>query len=282
MEIKTVAIVGVGLLGGSLGAALQARRIARKVVGIGRRDASLRVAMQRGLIHEATTDPAAGVAEADLVVMCTPVGRFATLLEAIAPALRAGAVVTDVGSTKARVVEDARRILPNPRRFVGSHPIAGSERRGPEHADANLFEGGLCLITPAETTDPAAIEMVRRLWTAVGMRVRTIGPREHDAVLARTSHLPHLAAAAMVDLLSAEQEQFVGPGFLDTTRIAAGDVEMWADICEANAPAIAEALDQMIVRLTEVSNGLKQGQPQGVKQLLERAQTRRKAMNRPS
>jgi prephenate dehydrogenase len=278
-KIDTLAVLGVGLLGGSLAAALRARGLVGRVLGAGRRESSLKVAVDRGLIDEPTLDPAAAAGEADLVVLATPVGQFSDLLARIGAALRPDAVVTDVGSTKAQVVADAERLLPHPGRFVGSHPIAGSEKRGPAFAAPDLFEGALCLLTPTERTEADAVQLVRWLWMSLGMRVRQVGPAEHDAILARTSHLPHLAAAALVDVLTDSQATFIGPGFLDTTRIAAGDPGMWTDICRHNGPAIAAALDALIDRLTRMREGLQRGDADAVAELLARAQTRRRALD---
>lgn len=241
---RTVAIVGVGLLGGSLGLALRKRGLARRVVGIGRRQSVLDRAVALGAVDQGTLDLAAGVSDAELMVLATPVGAMADLARAAKGSLPKGSVVTDVGSTKARLTREIEEIAGDAFRYVGSHPMAGSEKRGVEEAAAGLFEGALCFVTPTARTDPRGLSLVTELWQAVGARVRIINPTDHDRLVAGASHLPHLVAAALVNATPSEALMCVGPGFRDTTRVASGDPRMWVDVCLQNRERILDALRQ--------------------------------------
>jgi prephenate dehydrogenase len=235
-------ILGVGLLGGSIALAVRAAIPDFKVVGFGHRPETLEKARQIGAIDRAETDPAAAVAGSDLVVLCTPVGTFEEILRKIAPALSPGCLVTDVGSTKRSVVKLAESILKKGTEFIGSHPIAGSEKRGVEFARTDLFRHGLCVITPTANTPPPAIDRARTLWKLLQMRVVELSPEEHDRVLADVSHLPHLLAAALVAMQEDEALDFCGQGFLDATRIAGGDAGLWRDILLDNADNLRAGL----------------------------------------
>ena len=242
LPFRTATIVGVGLLGGSLGLALRARGLARHVVGVGRRQSSLDRALALGAVDEATLDVCVGVAEAELVVLATPVGAMVELARAAADTLPRGAVMTDVGSTKAQLVRELEDVAGERFRYVGSHPMAGSEKRGVDEAVPGLFDGALCFVTPTPRTDPRALAAVTELWQALGTRVRHLDPVEHDRLLAFASHLPHLAAAALVNALPAEALACGGAGLRDTTRVASGDPRMWADVCLQNREMILDAL----------------------------------------
>ncbi|HUT32071.1 MAG TPA: prephenate dehydrogenase [Planctomycetota bacterium] len=242
LPFRSVAIVGVGLIGGSLGLALRQRQLARRVVGVGRRQASLDRAVAMGAIDEGTLDIRAGVAEAELVVLATPVGVMVELARAAADAVPRGALMTDVGSTKAQLVGALEQVTGGRLRYVGSHPMAGSEKRGVDEAAPGLFAGAVCFVTPTPRTDPLALAAVGELWQAVGARVRRLDPAEHDRLLALASHLPHLVAAALVNTLSPEALACAGPGFRDTTRVASGDPRLWADVCLQNRERLLDAL----------------------------------------
>jgi len=242
LPFRTVAIVGVGLLGGSLGLALRAQHLARRVVGVARRQATLDRAVALGAIDEGTLDVRAGVAEAELVVLATPVGAMVELARAAADAMPRGALLTDVGSTKAQLVRQLEEVAGSRLRYVGSHPMAGSEKRGVDEATAGLFDGALCFVTPTPRTDRRALAAVTELWQALGARVRRLDPAEHDRLLALASHLPHLAAAALVNALPPEALACGGAGLRDTTRVASGDPRLWADVSLQNRERILDAL----------------------------------------
>lgn len=242
LPFRNVAIVGVGLIGGSIGLALRRRGLARRVVGVGRRQASIDRALARGAVDEATLDIAAGVADADLTVLATPVGQMAALAEAARPALPRGSIVTDVGSTKAQLVRALEAVADGHFHYLGSHPMAGSEQRGVDRADPDLFQDALCFLTPTARTDPRVVEALTELWQHLGARVRLADPAEHDRQVALASHLPHLVAAALVNVTTHEAWGCVGAGFRDTTRVASGDPRLWADVCQHNRDRILDAL----------------------------------------
>lgn len=256
-KLRKIAVVGVGLLGGSIGLALRANGYQGHRVGIGRRSSSLRRALACEAVDETTRDPATGVRDAELVILCTPISRFEPLIEQMAPGLAAGCVVTDVGSTKAEVVRLADRLLPERVRFVGSHPMAGSEKTGVEYARADLFENALCIVTPSKQTPPATTRWVRRFWESIGGRSVVVDPDTHDKNLARVSHLPHAVATALVSLASRTSSiDLAGPGFADTTRIASGDPGMWTDVFRTNRTSMMRAIDQLVRELQRFRRNL--------------------------
>jgi cyclohexadieny/prephenate dehydrogenase len=252
MLFDQITIVGVGLIGGSVGLAAKARGAARHVVGIGRNPETLERAKSLGVIDEFTTDLAHGVRGADLVVVCSPVDLIAKHVLDAAPFAMPGAIFTDAGSTKANLVRDIDRGLPDHVRFVGAHPLAGSERQGAEHARADLFVGRVCVLTPSAKTDPAAVAHVHLFWQTLGMVVKPLTPEEHDLALATTSHLPHFVAALLAGQLPEQWRAFTATGFRDTTRIAAGDPGLWTAIARENALALAHTLDQFSARVAEL------------------------------
>ena len=256
-NLDRIAVVGVGLLGGSIGLALGAVGFTGTRVGVGRRSSSLRKALACEAVDEVTRDVAAGVAGAQLVVLCTPIGRLEALLREMADTLRPGTFVTDVASTKAEVVRVATRLLPKSVRFVGSHPMAGSEKTGVQFARADLFEHSLCLVTPQPKTPPATVRWIRRFWESIGGQTLVIPPRRHDELLARVSHLPHAVATALVRLSMRQSAiELAGPGFADTTRIASGNPAMWTDIFRTNRRAMIKVVDQLIGELTRLRGRL--------------------------
>ena len=241
-----VTIVGVGLIGGSIGLALRARKLAARVIGVGRSAASLAEAKRLGAVTETTTDLPAAAAAADIVVVTTGVASIPGLLDAVDRAVRPGTLLTDAGSTKASIVtawEKRRRSRRG--RFVGGHPLAGSHRRGPAAAAADLFTGRVTVVTPGKATPSADVEDVGAFWAALGATVFTMPPKEHDRLLAATSHAPHVLAAALAAATPPEARPLTAGGWRDTTRIAGGDPDLWADILLDNAPAVAKALSRI-------------------------------------
>jgi prephenate dehydrogenase len=284
MTSRRVAIIGVGLMGGSVGLALKDRGLADTVVGIGRRQSSLDRARQVGACDEVTTDVASGIAGAGIVVAACPVSLVVPLLEEAARNAEPGAILTDVASTKTHIVRALEsRLSDSAVHFVGGHPLAGSEKSGVQNAGASLYDGATVVLTPTETTDLKALKQLSELWEGLGATVRTLRPEEHDAILAQTSHLPHLVAAALVAALGSGAEEFVGPGFLDTTRVAGGDPELWRDIFLSNATEVARSLARFRTTLAALENGLA-ADPAELVELLRKAQEGRLALGgrRPS
>lgn len=278
---ETVAIVGVGLIGGSLGLALQARGLAKQVIGIGRRAETLRAARELGCITEISTDVARGVASARLIVLCTPVETIGGLVRLVAENCPEEAIITDVGSTKEQLVAEVEAALtPLTERvhFVGSHPMAGSEKTGAAHARADLFEGRACILTPTARSTPSAVAAVKAFWQQLGSHVFEMTPAAHDEAVASISHLPHVLASA---LAAATPEAFlplVSGGWLDTTRIAAGDPELWRQILSANRGHTLRALDQFGKVLEEFRAALAQDDADKILRLLESGKSRRDAL----
>jgi prephenate dehydrogenase len=244
---ERVAIVGVGLIGGSLGLALRERRLARSIVGIGRNQATLDRALARHAIGEAFTEVGPGVAGADLVVLCTPISRILHDLEALAPVLAPGAVITDVGSTKSEIAAAGDRCYPDGR-FVPGHPMAGSERSGVDAARAELFMEATWALTPTAQTDAEALSNVRSLAAAVGARVVRLTPAEHDEAVAVTSHLPHVLAYALAAVAgsraggSPHLYDLAAGSFTSGTRVAHSDPALWREIALSNRDALLSAL----------------------------------------
>jgi len=240
---EKTAIIGVGLLGGSLGLALKQRGLSRTVSGAGRRSESLDAALARGAIDTAHLDITEAIDAASLIVVCTPAAQVPAHLDTIRAA-GSSAIVTDVASTKARICAHAAATWPRPRQFVGSHPMAGSEKFGVEHADARLYTGCTVIVEQAEELAPRAFDAVCALWRALDANVVAMPPERHDAGVARTSHLPHVMAAAMAALAgrAGNVRPLIGNGFRDSTRIAASRPEIWRDICLTNREALIAAL----------------------------------------
>jgi prephenate dehydrogenase len=272
-----VAIVGPGLMGGSIGMGLRQKKLARLVVGIGRRRESLDLALQVGAVDQTTLDLKEGLENADLVILATPIGTYGDLMGQASPLIRPEAILTDVASTKVRVIETITSALQNRPdvAYIPSHPMAGSERSGPLAADAHLFEGSVCIITPLTNTFADTKSQIARMWNALGARVVSMTPQAHDRLVAHVSHLPHLAAAALLAIVDGSEAEFCGRGLLDTTRIASGNPALWVDICKANRERIREALIEYVSLLQDLAEGLRLGQMGQLRAVLEDAKNKR-------
>lgn len=256
---KRISIVGVGLLGGSAGMAALSGGLCEEVIGVGRSENSLQEAVRQGAISRFTTDTREGVADADLIILCTPVRRITSIMEEIVAAAPAGAIITDVGSTKLNIVRSGDAATAGTGKFfVGGHPMAGSEKSGVHYARADLFNESTCFVTRSEQTDITAFTRVAEFWRRLGCRIVISRPERHDRLTAMISHLPHLAAVALVRAVESFDEDknlvrgIIGNGFRDTTRIAAGNSEMWEDICVENSSEIARARQALEEALREL------------------------------
>jgi len=278
MDARRISILGVGLLGGSIGLAVRSAIKGCSIVGYGHRTSTLEAALKRGVIDEGFDKVDRAVEGADLVILCTPVGTFNGLLPLMTPALTATAIVTDVGSTKRSVVRWANEHLPRPERFVGSHPMAGSEKRGVEFARADLFQNAVCLTTPTAETDGQVLETVERFWRLLGMRLTRLSPDEHDRLIGRVSHLPHAVAAALVAMQSDASLGLAGKGFMDATRIAGGDGGLWRDILVDNRDNVREGIEQLKGQLDRLLGLLEKEDGIGVEEWLSAAAERRAGM----
>jgi len=275
---SVLTIVGVGLIGGSIGLAAKKRGLAGRVRGLGRSEVSLDKALARGQIDDKHLEPQDALRDADFVVVCTPVDQIAGQVVRFAALCKPGAILTDAGSTKATIVADVQRALPGHVHFVGSHPLAGSEKRGPEAAEPELFQNRWTVVTPTPQTDAAALAQVERFWEALGSRVKRLAPDEHDRALALTSHVPHLVAAALAAALPADLHDLAATGFRDTTRIAAGDPGLWTAIFEHNRDAVLAALDKVEGRLVAFRQALVERDRNTLEQLLAQAKKVRDAL----
>lgn len=268
MKTKTVAIIGVGLIGGSLGLALR-RAGGYRVIGVGRHPAKLRAALRRKAVDTVTVDMGAGVRDADIIVICSPVDTIAPLTAAVLPHCKAGAIITDAGSVKATVLRDVARVFTAANRrvrvpvsFVGAHPMAGLEKNGIAAADERLYRGATVVVAGAVNAAPRQIEAVARMWRDAGGRVCRMSPAEHDTVVALTSHLPHAIAYSFSALAGAlmrahpAARQVTAGSFKDLTRVAASDPRDWARICRANGSAVARAIDDLVRALSMVKKNL--------------------------
>lgn len=277
---QTVAIVGVGLIGGSIGLALRQRRLARSVVGVARRKATLSLGRRLGAIDRGTLDLARGVADAELTIFCTPVPLIVRQALEAAPHCPPGAVLTDVGSTKLEIVERLEAGLPGGVSFVGSHPLAGSEKRGLDQARPDLFEGCVCVVTRTSHTARKPFALVQQFWESLGARVITMPPDLHDRALACTSHLPHLVAAALAIVLPSRYRQLAASGFRDTTRIAASDPEMWSGIFLENAEPLLETLSDYEKTLGEFRLALQRRDRKHLEELWKRSKVNREVLDK--
>ena len=253
MKFKQVSIIGTGLIGGSLGLALRRRGIARRVIGFSRSEKTIRRAIARGAIHEGDTELCANwLGESDLVVLAVPPEEVVPMARRIARMTRHSFLMTDMTSVKGPIVGRLDKILPSRIRFVGSHPMAGSERSGIEAADAGLFRGAACVVTRTARTDPAALRRIGRMWRAVDAEVIVMDPRRHDRLVAQISHVPHLTAAALTLFPETAAMPLAGGGFADLTRVAESDPEMWDQICRMNRKEILAALNRLTAGLVKV------------------------------
>lgn len=262
---KRVAILGTGLIGGSLGLAMKSRPSPPVVVGYNRRADTSALAVEMGAIDTPATSAESAVDGADLVFIATPVGAILETLKKIAPALAPGAIVSDAGSTKAGIVRAAEQTLPSGVDFIGGHPMAGSEREGVANASPTLFVGAYYLLTPTETTDMAAFGRLHSLLGELGATVLAVEPEAHDRAVAAISHVPHIVSAALVNLAGADSKndettlRIAAGGFRDMTRIAAGNSNMWADICMTNFSAILEELESFQRQVDRLANAIRLG-----------------------
>jgi len=281
VQFRKITIVGVGLLGGSIGLAVRRHRLAGEIAGFVRRAASLKDCEKVGAVDYAVTDLLAAVSNADLIILCTPLAQMPALAEQILPALKRGAIVTDVGSVKADVVRELESILARSgAHFVGSHPMAGGEKMGVLAARADLFENAVCIVTPSKKSNPAAVRKVEQFWKSLGARTLRLAAVEHDQLVSRSSHLPHVVAATLAGLVldpkqPKAQAGLCATGFRDTTRIASGSPEMWRDIALANRKNLSQAVDAFVAELKKFQVALKRGDAKAVEKIFATAKQRR-------
>jgi prephenate dehydrogenase len=281
VQFQKITIVGVGLLGGSLGLAARKRRVARETAGYARREKTVAEAEKVGALDYATTDLLAAVSGADLVILCTPLAQMRALTEQFLPALKRGAIVTDVGSVKVEAVRELESLVAKAgAQFVGSHPMTGGEKMGVLAARADLYANAVCVVTPTKKSRAAAVRKVEQFWKALGARVVNMDAAKHDALVGRTSHLPHITAAALAGLVLDPRQPsassgLCATGFRDTTRIASGSPEMWRDIALANRKNVSQSVEAFIGELKKFQAALKKGDAKAVEKFFATAKERR-------
>lgn len=280
-----LALIGVGLIGASFAKALRAAGKVDSVVGFDSEPGALRLATDSGVIDRAAESAAAAVQRADVVMIATPVGAMREVLREIAQRVEPAAVITDVGSAKASVIEAAREQLGATFvRFVAGHPIAGREHSGLKHADGTLFKNKVFVSVPAEQTNQGALRMVEALWRDVGCRVERMTPKEHDTIFAAVSHLPHLLAFALVAQIAAQPDAsrkfaLSGAGFRDFTRIAASNPQMWSDVCVANRAALAQELREQRRLLEKLQHAIEDGDTTALQSMFSTASQARSRLS---
>jgi len=280
-----VALIGMALIGSSLARALRRDNPEMEIVACARREETLAAVRRLALADTTTDDPSAAAAGADLVVVATPLSAYAEIGERIAPVLKDGAILTDVGSVKQAVIRDLRPHVPLGVHFVPGHPVAGTEHSGPEAGFAELFRDRWCILTPVPETAPEAVATVGRMWQSCGMRVVTMSADHHDKVLAMTSHLPHLIAYTIVgtatnleESLKSEVIEFSASGFRDFTRIAASDPVMWRDIFLNNREAVLEIVQRFTEDLTALQRAIRWGEGDKLQELFTRTRAIRRSI----
>jgi prephenate dehydrogenase len=276
---RRVAIVGVGFMGASLGLAIKKKGLAREVIGIGRQETSLREATDLGAITEGTLDFHKGIVGADLIVLATPVNTILDTIETLGKEHRRGCIITDLGSTKAAIVERAEKVLHHSILFVGSHPLVGSEKRGPANANAQLYEGAICVMTPTDKTNRLAREKIKQFWTQLGSSVKLMSPQEHDQTFAHISHLPHLTAFALMKAMPDNILEYATQGLKDSTRIAGSDPQVWKDIALSNHKPILKALDETVKVLAGMRKAIVARDGEALTEIFKTARDKRQRLD---
>jgi prephenate dehydrogenase len=276
-HFKQITVIGLGLLGSSVCLAVSRRVGLRGVrtAGWTHRPTTRAKARRLKVADEIFDDIRKSVANADVVILATPICTFERIFSEIKDALSPGCIVTDVGSTKVLPCKWAAKRLPKNVYYVGSHPIAGSEQRGVEFGRDDLFDGALCILTPTQNTNRRAVSVLKKFWSALGCFVKVMPPAAHDRIFANVSHLPHITAAALVNASNAQELKFAGRGFMDTSRIASGPANIWADVLLTNAQNISRGIDRLTGELAKFKKALRSGDRKKIRKLLESAVSKR-------
>jgi prephenate dehydrogenase len=277
-DLRQISVIGLGLLGGSITLAVLRTFAGVKTVGYTHRSKTRRKAKQLAVATEIVDDLNLSVSNADLVILATPISTFEKIFSAIADALPRGCIVTDVGSTKVLPHRWAAKKLPKTVHYVGSHPVTGSEQRGVEFARDDLFDRATCILTITKRTNNRAVQTLKKFWSELGCCVKLMAPAEHDRIFANISHLPHLTAAALINANNAEELKFAGKGFIDTSRIASGPANIWADVLLTNTNNTIRSIDKIIAELLKLKKAIKAGDKKQIEKLLEAARTKRAAL----
>ncbi|MCK5237802.1 MAG: prephenate dehydrogenase/arogenate dehydrogenase family protein [Deltaproteobacteria bacterium] len=280
-KFERVAIFGVGLIGGSFAMELKRFNLASHIVGVGRGQENLETAMKLGIVDSITTDPLEAVKDADLIFLAVPVNSMGALVEKFRGELKIGAIITDGGSVKEKLIDEVSTFIPEGVHFVPGHPIAGTEHSGAEAAFIGLYKDKKCILTPTDNTDKEAVETVKALWEAMGSTVIFMEPKRHDIVFGAVSHLPHVIAYALVNSVSSLEKEkfdvmgFGAGGFKSTTRIASSSPEMWSDICTMNKDAVLRCIDVFQKVLLRIKDDITEGDNQSLVEEFDRAKKSR-------
>jgi prephenate dehydrogenase len=273
-----VAIIGTGLIGGSIGLGLKERALARSIIGVGHRRATINEALRIKAIDEGTTNIEKAVSRADIIILATSVDLIPLLAKKVIPLMKKSAILTDVGSTKSYIVSQVNKEIRgrydgNRPNFIGAHPLAGSEQRGIESARPDLFEGSVCVLTPTSLNSKKCITKLSNMWKALGAEISILTPSKHDEIVAFVSHLPHLVASGLAGVVDEKHWKFAASGLRDTTRVASGDPELWLGICKQNKARIIEALRYFSEEIKCTLNDLEQGNDSKILKRLKKAKT---------
>jgi len=277
-NLRQVAVLGLGLLGGSISLAVLRSFSHVKVVGYTHRPSTRDKARRLAVASEVVDDICKGVCDSDLVILATPLSTFENIFVEIADALPNECIVTDVGSTKLLPHCWAEKRLPGSVHYVGSHPIAGSEQRSVEYARDDLFDRAMCVLTKTEKTNHRALQILKKFWSGLGCSVKVMKPAEHDRIFANVSHLPHMLAAALINANSSEDLKFAGKGFMDTSRVASGPANVWADVLLTNTQNAIVGIDKIIAELYKIQGAIRNENKSQIEKLLETARNKRTAM----
>jgi prephenate dehydrogenase len=278
MKLKKISVIGMGLLGSSVTLSAKSGFSDVKIVGYSHRASTRDKARRHEVAHEIEDSLERAVMEADIVILATPIRTFEGYFRQIGPHLQDDCIVTDVGSTKTLPHQWAQKHLPKRVYYVGSHPIAGSEKRGLEFARDDLLVNADCILTKVRNTNPAGIEVLKRFWTTLKCKVQVMSPSRHDRIFGMVSHLPHLTAAALVNASREQEMHFAGRGFIDTTRVASGPANIWTDILMTNPETCSQGIENLIVQLKKIQAAIEAGDDKKVQRLLEQAVKKRTAL----
>ena len=277
-RLRQISVLGMGLLGGSITLAIQRTFSGAKAVGYSHRASTRRKAKELGVADKIADNLKDAVAKADIVILATPICTFENYFCEMAGLLKSGCIVTDVGSTKILAHKWAAKSLGKNVHYVGSHPIAGSEQRGVDFARDDLFENSDCILTKTEKTNAAAMQTLKDFWSTLGCKVQSMTPAEHDKILGNISHLPHMLAAGLVNASDKEELKLAGLGFIDTSRIASGPANVWADILVTNSANCGRAIDRFIKELQKLQKAVKNENKEQIEKLLDAAKNKRNGL----
>ncbi len=275
---KRITIIGLGLIGGSLGLAIKEKHLAKKVIGVSRRKSTIKKALSLRTVDEVTLDLKKGVKSSDLVILCAPILKIIDIGKKILPFLKEGSILIDAGSTKKSIVKSMEQVLPKGVDFIGSHPLAGSEHSGVIYADKDLFKNAFCILTKTKNTNKKTLAKVARFWNALGSKVKIMSHESHDKIISGLSHLPHAASVSLCNASRKESLHLAAGGFRDTTRIASGSPELWKDIFITNRKNISKDIRVLKKELSKIEQALKKNDSLALLRLFKKAKHLRDSM----